>query len=49
MSFDHGPTFSFYIHEPEGNTCEVSWPTGRRTTGGNLPIDLTKSESSWSS
>lgn len=44
MSFDHGPTLSFYVHDPDGNTCEVYWATGRRSGGGNRPIDLTKSE-----
>jgi catechol-2,3-dioxygenase len=44
MSFDHGPTLSFYVRDPEGNTCEVYWATGRRSVGGNRPIDLTKSE-----
>ncbi len=44
MSFDHGPTFSFYIHDPDGNTCEIYWPTGRRSGGGNRPIDLTRPE-----
>ncbi|HKW69364.1 MAG TPA: VOC family protein [Candidatus Dormibacteraeota bacterium] len=44
MSFDHGPTFSFYVHDPEGNACEVYWETGRRSGGANRPIDLTKSE-----
>ena len=44
MSFDHGPTLSFYVRDPEGNACEVYWATGRRSGGGNRPIDLTKSE-----
>jgi catechol-2,3-dioxygenase len=44
MSFDHGPTFSFYVHDPEGNACEVYWETGRRSSGGNRPIDLTRPE-----
>ncbi len=44
MSFDHGPTFSFYVRDPEGNNCEVFWATGRRSGGGNRPIDFTKSE-----
>ncbi len=44
MSLDHGPTFSFYVHDPEGNACEVFWETGRRSDGGNRPIDLTKPE-----
>lgn len=44
MSFDHGPTLSFYVHDPDGNTCEVYWATGRRSGGGNRPIDLTKPE-----
>jgi len=44
MSLDHGPTFSFYVRDPEGNACEVYWETGRRSGGGNRPIDLTKSE-----
>jgi catechol 2,3-dioxygenase len=44
MSLDHGPTFSFYVHDPEGNACEIYWETGRRSGGANRPIDLTKSE-----
>ncbi len=44
MSFDHGPTFSFYVRDPEGNACEVYWETGRRSGGGNRPIDLTRPE-----
>jgi catechol-2,3-dioxygenase len=44
MSFDHGPTLSFYVRDPEGNICEVYWATGRRSGGGNYPIDLTQSE-----
>lgn len=44
MSLDHGPTFSFYVRDPEGNACEVYWETGRRVGGGNRPIDLTRPE-----
>ena len=44
MSFDHGPTLSFYVRDPEGNACEVYWATGRRSGGGNRPFDLTRSE-----
>jgi catechol-2,3-dioxygenase len=44
MSLDHGPTLSFYVRDPEGNTCEVYWETGRRSGGVNRPIDLAKSE-----
>ena len=44
MSFDHGSTFSFYIRDPEKNACEVYWETGRRSGGGNRPIDLTRPE-----
>jgi catechol-2,3-dioxygenase len=44
MSLDHGPTLSFYVRDPEGNTCEVYWATGRRSGGENRPIDLMKSE-----
>jgi catechol-2,3-dioxygenase len=44
MSFDHGPTLSFYVRDPDGNACEVYWETGRRSGGGNRPIDLTKPE-----
>jgi catechol-2,3-dioxygenase len=44
MSLDHGSTFSFYIRDPEGNACEVYWETGRRSGGGNRPIDLTRPE-----
>jgi len=36
--------YSFYIHDPEGNTCEVYRETGRRSGGGVRPIDLAKSE-----
>ena len=44
MSLDHGPTLSFYVRDPDGNACEVYWPTGRRSGGGIRPIDLTRSE-----
>jgi catechol 2,3-dioxygenase len=44
MSLDHGSTLSFYARDPEGNVCEVYWETGRRSGGGNRPLDLTKSE-----
>ena len=44
MSLDHGVTLSFYVRDPAGNNCEVYWETGRRSAGGNRPIDLTKSE-----
>ena len=44
MSFDHGSTFSFYVRDPDGNVCEVYWETGRRSGGGNRPIDLAKPE-----
>lgn len=44
MSFDHGPTLSFYVRDPEGNACEVYWETGRRSGGGNRPIDLARPE-----
>jgi catechol 2,3-dioxygenase len=44
MSLDHGSTFSFYVRDPEGNACEVYWETGRRSGGGNRPIDLTRPE-----
>lgn len=44
MSLDHGPTLSFYVRDPDRNACEVYWETGRRSVGGNRPIDLTKSE-----
>jgi catechol-2,3-dioxygenase len=44
MALDHGPTFSFYVRDPDGNACEVYWATGRRSPGANRPIDLTKSE-----
>jgi catechol 2,3-dioxygenase len=44
MSLDHGPTLSFYVRDPGGNTCEVYWETGRPSGGANRPIDLTKSE-----
>jgi catechol-2,3-dioxygenase len=44
MSLDHGSTLSFYARDPEGNGFEVYWETGRRSGGGNRPIDLTKSE-----
>jgi len=44
MSLDHGPTFSFYVRDPEGNVCEVYWPTGRRSAGDVRAVDLTRSE-----
>jgi catechol-2,3-dioxygenase len=44
FSFDHGSTLSFYFLDPEGNPCELYWETGRRPSGGNRPVDLTRSE-----
>jgi hypothetical protein len=44
FSFGHGPTLSFYFLDPEENTRELFWETGPRSTGGNRPIDLAKSE-----
>ena len=44
MSLGHGSTLSFYVRDPDGNTCEVYWETGRRSGGHNGPIDLMKSE-----
>jgi len=44
MSLDHGPTLSFYVRDPEGNVCEVYWPTGRRSAGDVRAVDLTRSE-----
>ncbi|MGH9142043.1 MAG: VOC family protein [Vicinamibacterales bacterium] len=44
FSFDHGSTLSFYVHDPEGNTSEVFWATGRPPGIGNRPVDLAKSE-----
>jgi len=44
FSFDHGSTFSFYFLDPEGNACEIYWPTGRRPSTTNRPIDLTLPE-----
>jgi len=44
FSFDHGSTFSFYFLDPEGNACEIYWPTGRRPSSVNRPIDLTQPE-----
>ncbi|MDQ6899282.1 MAG: VOC family protein [Candidatus Dormibacteraeota bacterium] len=44
FSFDHGSTLSLYFRDPEGNACELYWPTGRRPSGSNRPIDLAKPE-----
>src|SRR5262245_24317063 len=44
MSLDHGPTLSFYVRDPDGNTCEVCWATGRGPGGRNRPIDLARPE-----
>jgi catechol 2,3-dioxygenase len=44
FSFDHGATLSFYVLDPEGNACELYWETGRRPSGTNRPVDLTRSE-----
>jgi catechol-2,3-dioxygenase len=44
FSFDRGSTFSFYFLDPEGNACEVFWPTGRRPSTTNRPIDLSQPE-----
>jgi catechol-2,3-dioxygenase len=26
--FNHGVSFAFYFHDPDGNMIEVYWPTG---------------------
>jgi catechol 2,3-dioxygenase len=44
FSFDHGSTFSFYFLDPEGNACELYWPTGGRPSATNRPVDLAKPE-----
>jgi catechol 2,3-dioxygenase len=44
FGLDHGSTISFYVLDPEGNGCEVTWRTGRPPTGTNRPIDLSRPE-----
>jgi catechol-2,3-dioxygenase len=44
FTFDHGATISLYFLDPEGNACEVDWPTGRRPNGANRAVDLNQPE-----
>jgi len=41
FALDHGVTVSLYLRDPEGNSFEVYWPTGRAAAGLQAaPIDL---------
>jgi catechol-2,3-dioxygenase len=41
FALDHGVTVSLYLRDPEGNTLEVYWPTGRDADAAYAdPIDL---------
>jgi catechol 2,3-dioxygenase len=44
FAFDHGTTISLYVLDPEGNACELFWKTGRRPSGTNRPVDLSRPE-----
>jgi catechol-2,3-dioxygenase len=44
FTFDHGSTLSFYFLDPEGDACEVYWPTGGRPSTTNRPVDLSRPE-----
>jgi catechol-2,3-dioxygenase len=40
FALDHGVTLSLYLHDPEGDSLEVYWPTGRAAAGLQAaPID----------
>ena len=42
FALDHGVTLSLCLRDPEGNSLEVYWPTGRAVDGLQAaPIDLT--------
>ncbi len=41
FALDHGVTVSIYLRDPEGNSLEVFWPTGRDADAAYAdPIDL---------
>jgi catechol 2,3-dioxygenase len=41
FALDHGVTVSLYLRDPEGNSIEVYWPTGRAADAAVAdPIDL---------
>jgi catechol-2,3-dioxygenase len=41
FALNHGVTVSLYLRDPEGNSFEVYWPTGRAADGLQAdPIDL---------
>ena len=41
FALNHGVTLSLYMRDPEGNSLEVYWPTGRAAEGLQAaPVDL---------
>jgi catechol-2,3-dioxygenase len=41
FALDHGVTLSLHLRDPEGNSVEVYWPTGRAAVGLQAnPVDL---------
>jgi catechol-2,3-dioxygenase len=41
----HGHSISIYLHDPEGNTIEIYWPTGLEIRGPiRKPVDLALSK-----
>ena len=41
FALNHGVTVSLYLRDPEGNSVEVYWPTGRAAEGLQAaPVDL---------
>jgi catechol-2,3-dioxygenase len=45
FQFNHGVSFAFYFHDPEGNMIEVYWPTGLDIRQPSVqPIDLVRPE-----
>jgi len=46
FEFNHGVSFAFYFDDPDGNTIEVYWPTGRLDLRQPRvdPLDLTQSD-----
>jgi catechol-2,3-dioxygenase len=45
FTFDHGASLAFYFDDPDGNTIEIYWPTGKNVRQPCLmPLDLTQTD-----
>jgi catechol-2,3-dioxygenase len=45
FALNHGVTLSLYLRDPEGNSVEIYWPTGRTPDGIYAkPVDLDQPE-----